>query len=152
MGSAKTLVRKMRRQASQQREELAKKQNYKCFYCDCEVYTQERVESLGSTYTGNDGSKLFASKDGVAVEYPFATIEHLLKLCQGGGNEVGNLVIACVDCNHGREIKEQQQQKHGAFDDGSTQLPEIPHWVGGFHGLYRKPRGSFRKRRYGRRR
>ncbi len=144
MGSAKTLVRKMRKQASHQREELAKKQEYKCFYCQCEVYTKERVELLGCTFTRTDGETLYAVKDGQDFEYKFATIEHLVKLSQGGGNEVGNLVVACRGCNHARELKEQQQ---GDYDDGSTQLPEIPRGYGGFHCLYRKPRGCSRKRR-----
>lgn len=58
-----------------------------CFYCEARLVAPPR------------------QKEGTAQRFPrrMATREHLVRRCEGGGNEPGNTVLACFECNTRRQ-------------------------------------------------
>ena len=60
-----------------------------CFYCDCKMWLSD---------LGDD--KL--SPEQIPLRPTRATREHLVRQCEGGGDEPDNLVAACYRCNTNR--------------------------------------------------
>lgn len=73
---------KVRLRASRIRR-LAEAQNWRCCYCGCETH---------------DPITLLDDLD-LDPEAPVATVEHLRRVADAGGNTDDNLVMACVHCN-----------------------------------------------------
>jgi 5-methylcytosine-specific restriction endonuclease McrA len=48
-----------------------------------------------------------------------ATLEHLKRKCEGGTNHIGNLAIACSECNNGRQSKSWLEWKTIQMDEAA---------------------------------
>lgn len=84
--------------------EVAARQGSYCYWCgikvirEAEIPPKNRISKDGSTV-------VYLSADGELREEAFGTIDHLVRVTDGGDNDSLNLVISCYACNQEREIK-----------------------------------------------
>ena len=80
------------------RHEVFKRDNFKCFYCGVKP----------------------SDRDDVVLE-----VDHVLPVCEGGTNDIDNLVTSCKDCNRGKgktklndkNYSSLKKAEHDAVDD-----------------------------------
>jgi hypothetical protein len=53
----------------------------------------------------NRSTIVYLSTDGQMREEAFGTIDHLIRVTDGGDNSAENLVVSCYECNQEREAK-----------------------------------------------
>jgi hypothetical protein len=88
---------KARRRASRQLGFLLLRQKHKCFFCRVplvhirSIHPDRIVRRTNYMLVFRDAGEIFA--------VPFATVEHLVPLANGGTNDWNNLVAACSTCN-----------------------------------------------------
>jgi hypothetical protein len=78
-------------QIKHRRSEAAKRQSYRCHYCELPMCT------------GDPGA--FTAKHGIRLSqarWLVWTAEHLVERCRGGTNAASNIVAACFLCNNRR--------------------------------------------------
>jgi Zn finger protein HypA/HybF involved in hydrogenase expression len=84
--------------------EVAARQGSFCFWCGIKVIRESEIPQ-GNRIVKNHSTVVYLSADGNLREEAFGTIDHLIRVTDGGNNRTENLVISCYSCNHEREIK-----------------------------------------------
>jgi len=51
----------------------------------------------------NHSTVVYLSSDGEPREEAFGTVDHLVRVTDGGDNSLANLVISCAECNQERD-------------------------------------------------
>jgi 5-methylcytosine-specific restriction endonuclease McrA len=94
---------------------LIQKHGSKCRFCG------ERVVRVSSIPESNrvsvkDGLLTYMDNFSRAKTKKIATVEHVVRLADGGTNSIKNLVVACVECNSRRneEANEKNKEIHNA--------------------------------------
>jgi len=85
---------KLLRKARKFRREILTKQNGKCYHCGCDLIEPILVR------------KQHKHTKPIRIEgklYRIATMDHIVRLADGGTNE-NNLVVSCPDCNKKRDM------------------------------------------------
>lgn len=88
------------------RTSAAKKQQYRCYYCNAPMWTKNLKKYARKHKVSLDQAELFQ-----------CTAEHLVARCDGGEDSRTNIVAACKFCNHGRHRRQDAQSpiEHMAF-------------------------------------
>jgi hypothetical protein len=81
---------------------IAVRQGSFCFWCGAAVAREAEIP-LRNRIAKTSGSITFLNADGGLSEKAVATIDHLVRVTDGGDNAPGNLVISCLACNYERE-------------------------------------------------
>ncbi len=91
---------------------LAAAQRDRCLYCGCETWLpgERRQEARLRAKWDMPGARSMACQ--LAFGYRMASVEHLRRRSEGGGDEPGNLAMACAYCNSSR--REATPEAHGA--------------------------------------
>lgn len=90
---------KKRRQARKYIEKLLEKQSQKCYDCERIIYPIRRYLKQGWKLITAKRDIAILEKEGIKTEFIFATIEHIQPLCEGGQNNIDNLIALCIKCN-----------------------------------------------------
>lgn len=90
--------------SAQKFTEVAARQGCFCFWCGIKVMRESEVPQT-NRIVKNHSTIAYLSGDGQIREEAFATIDHLIRVTDGGDNRTENLVISCCECNREREIK-----------------------------------------------
>lgn len=108
-----TLRHQLRKEAGQFREELAKRQQYRCLYCEASVYTQQYLQLLGYTdiRVAKCGRVIRGRRYGFDIDFPYATVDHLRDISEGGTSLEANLVVACYACNQAKAERSRQVRR-----------------------------------------
>ncbi|RJQ24572.1 HNH endonuclease [Candidatus Parcubacteria bacterium] len=105
-------IKKLRDKARRKIKKLLEHQHYKCYWCGKElarIYKDRRdscfVYFHGRTYSyvrkTNDFVE-FLNVDGISYKEPWATVDHILAIKEGGDSTIENLCAACPKCNQER--------------------------------------------------
>ena len=91
---------------------LAAAQRDRCCYCGCETWLpwQRRQEARLRARWDMPGARSMACQ--LVFGYRMASVEHLTRRSEGGGDAPGNLAMACAYCNSSR--REATPEAHGA--------------------------------------
>lgn len=73
-----------------------------CFWCGIKVIRIAQIPQR-NRLEKNDLSIVYLSDSGEVCEEAFGTIDHLVRVADGGRNNLGNLVISCYPCNQMRD-------------------------------------------------
>lgn len=84
--------------------EVAVRQGSFCFWCGVRVIRESEVPQ-NNRIVKNHSTIVYLSGGGQMREEAFATIDHLIRVADGGDNRTENLVISCCECNRERETK-----------------------------------------------
>lgn len=84
--------------------EVAARQGSFCFWCGIKVIRESEIPQ-NNRIVKNHSTIVYLSGDGRMREEAFATIDHLIRVTDGGDNSAENLVISCYGCNQERELK-----------------------------------------------
>lgn len=80
--------------------------NWRCCYCGVRLLSPSGKARETHAYFANEiGVSL---RDGIALKSRVATIEHILRRCDGGTNEYSNLAAACTWCNSSRQDRDAE--------------------------------------------
>lgn len=82
--------------------EVAVRQGSYCFWCGVRVVREQLIVS-SNRISKNETTIIYLSTDGGLREEVIATVDHLVRVTDGGTNDPENLVISCVNCNQERE-------------------------------------------------
>jgi 5-methylcytosine-specific restriction endonuclease McrA len=84
--------------------EVAARQGCYCFWCGIKVVREAEIPAK-NRISKNRSTVVYLSADGELREEAFGTIDHLVRVTDGGDNNPANLVISCYACNQEREVK-----------------------------------------------
>ena len=84
--------------------EVAARQGSYCYWCGIKVIRESEIPQA-NRIVKNHATVVYLSADGEMREEAFGTIDHLVRVTDGGDNSLPNLVISCHSCNQEREIK-----------------------------------------------
>ncbi len=84
--------------------EVAARQGSFCFWCGIRVVRESEIPQT-NRIAKNHSTIVYLSAGGELCEQAFATIDHLIRVTDGGSNKAENLVISCYPCNQLREVK-----------------------------------------------
>lgn len=81
---------------------LSAAQRDRCRYCDCETWLpwQRKQEARLRARWDMPGARSMACQ--LAFGYRMASVEHLIRRSDGGGDAPDNLAMACAYCNSSR--------------------------------------------------
>ena len=82
---------------------ICSEQNWRCCYCGVRMFAGEPMECAMAYCVANRLPSSNPKKVAKLLRWRLATVEHLLRRCDGGGNERGNLASACGWCNSNRQ-------------------------------------------------
>lgn len=86
--------------------QVAVRQGSFCFWCGIKVVRESQIPPH-NRYLKENGRLVYLSEDGVLREEAVGTIDHLVRVADGGNNKTANLVISCYPCNREREKRTQ---------------------------------------------
>jgi hypothetical protein len=98
----------MRREARRKLQDMVEQQAGKCHYCGERIVC---LSWLGDRLLGKDSRTCRFFENGEVVQVRIASVEHLTRLADGGGNDDGNLAASCVRCNSQRSNPPRQPRK-----------------------------------------
>lgn len=81
---------------------VAARQGSYCFWCGIPVTREQQIPTANRLRRTNS-TIVYLSREGCLREDAIGTIDHLVRVTDGGNNEPENLVISCLDCNLERE-------------------------------------------------
>ena len=81
--------------------EVAVRQGCYCYWCGIRVVREAQIPPINRMHK-NGGTILYYVGDDLREE-AVGTIDHLLRVSDGGDNSLVNLVISCLQCNQERE-------------------------------------------------
>lgn len=84
--------------------EVAARQGSYCFWCGIKVVRESEIPQA-NRISKNHSTIVYLSAGGEMREEAFGTIDHLIRVTDGGDNSAENLVISCYECNQERELK-----------------------------------------------
>lgn len=84
--------------------EVAARQGSFCFWCGIRVIRESEIPQA-NRIVKNHSTIVYLSAGGEMREEAFGTIDHLIRVTDGGDNSVENLVTSCYECNQERETK-----------------------------------------------
>lgn len=84
--------------------EVAARQGSYCYWCGIRVIREAEIPPK-NRISKDHSTVVYLSADGELREEAFGTIDHLVRVADGGDNNSANLVISCYCCNQEREIK-----------------------------------------------
>ncbi|WP_411969331.1 HNH endonuclease [Paucibacter sp. B2R-40] len=87
----------MRKSIAQLRQSAFDQQHGRCFYCSHSMWQQDVC-----TFAKSHGLTM------AQAELHRATAEHLIAQCDGGPDQAGNIVAACLVCNRRRHQRRQE--------------------------------------------
>lgn len=82
--------------------EVAAQQGSFCYWCGIKVVRESDIPKA-NRIVKNHATVVYLSADGEMREEAFGTIDHLVRVTDGGDNSLPNLVISCCSCNQERE-------------------------------------------------
>jgi ribosomal protein L37E len=81
--------------------EVAARQGSFCYWCGIKVVRESQIP-LHNRFIKNNSMLVYLTADGLREE-AIGTIDHLLRITDGGNNHSANLVISCYPCNQERD-------------------------------------------------
>jgi hypothetical protein len=88
--------------STQKFTEVAAHQGSYCYWCGIKVIRESEIPKA-NRIVKNYATVVYLSADGEMREEAFGTIDHLVRVTDGGDNSLPNLVISCYSCNQERE-------------------------------------------------
>ena len=82
--------------------EVAVRQGSFCYWCGVKVVRESKIPQVNRIIK-NHATMVYLSGDGEMCEETVGTIDHLVRVTDGGDNRLPNLVISCCTCNQDRE-------------------------------------------------
>lgn len=82
--------------------EVAARQGSFCYWCGIKVVRESEIPQA-NRIVKNHATVVYLSTDGEMREEALGTIDHLIRVTDGGDNSLPNLVISCCLCNQERE-------------------------------------------------
>lgn len=108
----------------------AARQGSFCYWCGIRVIRQAAIPPEKRVVTKRS-TVVYLTDTGKMREESFATIDHLIRVTDGGDNRVTNLVISCAICNQARDTATQafhlesaKRRAAGGKDGGRFYHPE----------------------------
>ena len=99
----KDLKKKKRRQISNTKfTQIAVRQGSYCYWCGIKVIREACIPTANRITKGNRRTIVYLS-NGELREEAVATIDHLVRVEDGGNDQLENLVISCYNCNINRD-------------------------------------------------
>ena len=86
--------------------QVAVRQGSFCFWCGIRVVRESQIPPR-NRYLKENWMLVYLSEDGVLREEAVGTIDHLVRVADGGNNKTANLVISCYPCNIERDERTQ---------------------------------------------
>src|SRR5262245_43565369 len=93
---------------------LMRRHRARCCYCGEQVVMFRSVRRKTLLRTAH--TVTFLNRHGQRVTARIASVEHKINRSDGGGNGVGNLLLACTACNNLRCLAEAWFKKHAHLD------------------------------------
>ena len=81
---------------------VAARQGSYCYWCGIKIIRESEIPPA-NRIVKNHATVVYLSADGEMREEAFGTIDHLVRVTDGGDNSLPNLVISCYSCNQERE-------------------------------------------------
>ncbi len=104
-GESGTAAAAKRKPVSAQKfTEVAARQGCFCYWCGIKVIREAEIPQK-NRISKNHSTVVYLSGDGELREEAVGTIDHLVRVTDGGDNNPANLVISCSACNWEREMK-----------------------------------------------
>jgi len=94
---------------AQQFTEVAARQGAYCYWCGIKVVREAQIP-LANRVSKNGNTIVYLVGDELREE-AFGTIDHLVRVIDGGNNHPANLVISCYQCNQEREKRTLQHNR-----------------------------------------
>lgn len=88
--------------SAQKFTEVAARQGSFCYWCGIKVIRESEIPQA-NRIVKNHATVVYLSAGGEMREEAFGTIDHLVRVTDGGDNSLPNLVISCHSCNQERE-------------------------------------------------
>ncbi len=82
--------------------EVAARQGSYCYWCGIKIIRESEIPPANRIMRNHE-TVVYLSADGEMREEAFGTIDHLVRVTDGGDNSLPNLVISCYSCNQERE-------------------------------------------------
>jgi len=79
-------------------KKVARLQGLCCFWCGIKVIRIAQIPQENRV-SKNSSTIVYLTDRGEVCEKAFGTIDHLVRVADGGGNSLGNIVISCYPCN-----------------------------------------------------
>lgn len=88
--------------SAQKFTKVAARQGSYCYWCGIKIIRESEIPPANRIIR-NHATLVYLSADGEMREEAFGTIDHLVRVTDGGDNSLPNLVISCHSCNQERE-------------------------------------------------
>lgn len=88
--------------SAQKFTEVAARQGSFCYWCGIKVVRESEIPQA-NRIVRNHATVVYLSAGGEMREEAFGTIDHLVRVTDGGDNSLPNLVVSCHSCNQERE-------------------------------------------------
>jgi 5-methylcytosine-specific restriction endonuclease McrA len=102
--------RRDRDKARKKVPELLIKQEGKCYYCGREIICIASILNNNIVHINNGKGTVLYTSNGEDILAYYATVEHKVRMIDGGKNDEENIVASCYKCNI-RKNKEIQEGK-----------------------------------------
>jgi 5-methylcytosine-specific restriction endonuclease McrA len=94
----------LHQRAKRRMDDVMHKCGYKCHWCGKALIRKRHIPRAEKILLQTKDKVIWLSK-GVALTRWWASVDHIVPICEGGDSDIGNLVASCQPCNRKRAAK-----------------------------------------------